>query len=120
MMIVKDKGHRYLLKELDGSGKQEIKFVKRVGYKYPGNVKPEYPGLQNQDLLRVLIDRTLYLDSRERHWVNSICFWLYRLALFLLEFRASSKKELFLNPFLITRIEKLKTCRHCHHVRCNH
>ena len=57
-MKVINEGHIYLLKNL-GEGEQELKFIKRSG----GAIKydKEWPGLQTQEVLRSLIDRTKYL-----------------------------------------------------------
>lgn len=62
-MKVLDQGHKYQLDTLDGKEPEILTFVKREGDKYPGNVG-SYSGTTTQEVLRVLIDRTKYVDKQ--------------------------------------------------------
>lgn len=108
-MLILDPGHLYSLHQLQGytitRGKfnnltsyqaeepetQTVRFVKRVGPKFPGNEAPGYSGTTLQELLRVLINRTIYLNEQESSWHNIVCLTLYRLAMNLLEHRAAKR-----------------------------
>lgn len=61
-------GHKYRLISLDGEHQQEIRFVRR---KYPLGMKQAvYPGTTCQDVLRVVHDRTGFLNAevvKENH-----------------------------------------------------
>lgn len=73
-------GHRYRLDHLDGNDKEELHFVNR-GH---GN---DTPGTNNQEVLRVLIDRVLFLED-ELHWDgNEQILYHLRKALLLHETR---------------------------------
>ena len=60
-MKVLDPGHVYELRQLGDSNTQRLTFIKRSG----GAIKyaEEWPGLQTQEVLRALIDRTEYLNE---------------------------------------------------------
>lgn len=78
-MKVLKAGHIYELDHLDGSGKTLIHFVERS---YPHKEdKTENEGVQSQELLRVLIDRTKYLDKELPHPLNADIIGHLRLAL---------------------------------------
>lgn len=62
-MKVVDPGHDYLLDGVGGAPEQRIVFVKNEGAKYPGNVG-FHGGVLTQELLRVCIDRTKYLNGQ--------------------------------------------------------
>lgn len=73
-------GHQYTLEHLDGDSYEHLKFVNR-GHGI------DAPGTNNQEVLRVLIDRVKYLED-EVHWEGNeqILFHL-RMALVLHESR---------------------------------
>ncbi len=90
-MKVIDKGHRYELQELGSSYRQTLKFIKRSGgaIKY----KDEHPGLQTQEVLRALIDRTKYLyDILPCHETEEALKHL-RMSLYWYEARALRRKR---------------------------
>lgn len=93
-MKILDKGHVYKLNHL-GGGEQIITFVKRSG----GAVKysQEWPGLQTQEVLRALIDRTKYLDSILPCVETKDAIYYLRMALFMYEVRALRRKQEQLN-----------------------
>ena len=53
-------GHKYKLDRLDGTGFEELNFVDR-GH------GSDSSGTNNQDVIRVLIDRVKFLE-KEKHW----------------------------------------------------
>src|SRR5437868_12480005 len=63
-MQVIDPGHEYLAEGVGGHQPQRIAFVKNRGLKYPGNRGEPRGGLLCQELIRVLIDRTSYLNEQ--------------------------------------------------------
>lgn len=99
-------GHRYEMDVLDGSKKEVIDFVMRYGPGYPGN-KEWFSGTLMQEVLRVLIDRTKYLNNQVYSPVNPVCIFLYRVALNLLEWRATRRHKLKFK--LVWRIEEMPT-----------
>lgn len=91
-MIEIDKGHSYGLLRLD-AGRDEhfiLRFVKRVGPRYPGN-EDSYPGTIIQEVLRACIARLKYLHGQKPHWINPVCVDLLRACLILLEMRAAEQ-----------------------------
>lgn len=62
-MKVIDPGHKFQLDSLDGNFYQELRFVKREGEKFPGNVG-SYSGTTMQEVIRALISRMLYVDNQ--------------------------------------------------------
>lgn len=121
-MIVIDPGHQYSLKTLDGFNLQYLTFVKREGPGYPGN-EGSYPGTTTQDVLRVLIDRTKYVDAQIHDHRNDEVIHHLRMAIFYLEARAAYRHDR-LEEFsrLIAghtaEIEFLPTCEKCNHIGC--
>jgi hypothetical protein len=60
-MKIIDPGHIYELKQLGDDKIQTITFIKRSGGAI--QYEKEWPGLQTQEVLRAVIDRTIYLDN---------------------------------------------------------
>ena len=116
-MKILDPGHLYKLNYLDDTNTQELRFVKREGDGYPGNIG-HYPGTNIQEVLRVLIDRTKYLDNQIPNYENQGVIQCLRRALWCLEVRAARRhkrkfkgsKEIELQPF----------CSKCGHIGCGH
>jgi len=80
-MKIIDKGHKYKIKN-KYKGNQEITFVK------DGLINGEdYDGTISQELIRVLIDRTLYLNNQMQHRFNDEIIFHLRKALGLYEMR---------------------------------
>jgi hypothetical protein len=63
-MKIIDPGHRYLADGVGGAAPQSLLFVKNRGAKYPGNTGEPYGGILCQELIRILINRTEYLNSQ--------------------------------------------------------
>lgn len=89
-MHVIDSGHVYELEQL-GGGTQKLTFVKRSG----GAIRygEEWPGVQTQEVLRALIDRTNYLDGVLPCVETRDALWYLRMALFMYEVRAYRRKK---------------------------
>ena len=115
-MEVLDAGHRYLLKSYDGGKEQELQFMKREGARYPGNVG-HCSGTNMQEVLRVLIHRTQYLNRQEYSAFNEVIVGHLRAALIALEQRAAERHGLIFFPAR-TDIENIPTCPTCGHVVC--
>lgn len=121
-MITIDAGHTYALDRLDGLGDQELRFVKREGAKFPGNVG-HYPGTNLQEVLRACIDRVKYLDHQVQCRENLLILEHLRSCIRLLEERAAKRhgREPDVRMYGILTsdpIEWLPTCPKCGHIGC--
>ena len=130
-MRVLDPGHSYALDALEPAGGrafgQILRFVKRVGEGYPGNEEPPHPGVQTQEVLRALIDRTKYVREQSRQLGdedsvldNEDLIEKLREALWILEERAARRHK---RPWPVLgirdgEIEHAPTCQRCGHVGC--
>ena len=85
-MIVIDPGHNYQLDTLDGDATCELRFVKRF------RGRENHPGTTNQEVLRVLIDRVIELNSEKPWPLNNQILHHLRMALILHEARALVRK----------------------------
>lgn len=120
-MRVIDPGHLYSLAHLDGDGGQELRFVKRVGDRYPGNAPPPYEGTTLQEVLRALIDRMEYVDRQAPCAHNRATTRHLREALRSLEVRAAEARGDEHAADLIRSwryVELASTCAGCGHVCC--
>ena len=90
-MEIVDPGHVYELKQLGDPATQRLIFAKRSG----GAIKyhREWPGLQTQEVLRALIDRTKYLYNVLPCTETDDALWHLRMALYLYEVRAYRRKQ---------------------------
>jgi len=118
-MNIIDPGHHYILDHLDGDSVEELRFVKREGPGFPGNVG-HYEGTNIQEVLRVLIDRLEYLNNQIPHERNASCIMDLQDCLYGLEARAAERHGLeeYFRPFRASKIETYPTCPHCGHVIC--
>lgn len=117
-MDVLDPGHEYLFNSLDGGDKQHLQFVKRNNppEKYPGN-QDSYPGTTTQEVLRALIDRSIYVNQQIPCPETTATIGLFRTAIYLLESRAKRVHGETLDVPL-NAIEIETTCPTCGHIRC--
>ncbi len=97
-MRVIDPGHVYELENYraeeavsQGLERQRISFVKRRVPADPGRVDLR-DGTNCQELLKVLINRVLFLDQEARHPMNRVLLLCLRRALVLFETRALERK----------------------------
>lgn len=130
-MTVLSKGHRYLLSAVDNGAPQMLVFVKRTGQGYPGN-RGQHGGTQTQEVLRALIDRTLYVNHQIPHSANGKVVEHLRLALLALEERAAERNGLGTRLLAVAEpvdllggiegkaIERSVTCPTCGHIVCHH
>lgn len=112
-----DPGHEYHLRDLDGTGVQRLRFVKRFGSKFPGNTSA-YPGTTSQAVIRCLIDRTRYLQLQLWAIENVFILQMLRIVLWLFEFRAARRHGIFYWKSL-SFAETAAMCKTCHHTVCN-
>lgn len=94
-MEIIDDGHIYDMWQLGSDDPQRITFIKRSG----GAIQYEeqWPGVQVQEVLRVLIDRTEYLNEIIPCNESKDALWHLRMALFMYEVRAHRRKNESLN-----------------------
>lgn len=83
-------GHVYELTQL-GGGTQRLTFVRRSGGAI--QYETEWPGVQTQEVLRALIDRTKYLDGVLPCQETKDALWHLRMALYAYEVRAWRRKQ---------------------------
>ena len=117
-MRVIDPGHEYALRHLDDDGESMLRFVKREGVEYPGNVG-SHPGTTTQEVLRALIARTQYVNRQAPHPANLDAIYYMRATLVALEIRASERHGLSLAP-VQHDAENAPTCPACGHIQCKH
>lgn len=119
-MKVIDPGHIYALKNVDGpingGRSQQIHFVRRRDTN--GELLPESEregGILTQELLRVCIDRTLYLYAEAPCDEDTRIVECLREAFTLFESRAARRTiEKLAKP------EEAKICEMCGHILCGH
>jgi hypothetical protein len=113
-MIIMNKGHLYVVKNVDGKGEQQIRFVRRRD-KRGEKLDEAEEGIPSQELLRVLIDRTLYLYAEEPCDEDTKIITKLRECLELYESRAARK-----TIERIVKIEEEPVCSICGHILCIH
>lgn len=93
-MKVTEAGHVYELDQLDDTHRAILTFVKR-----DGDAENKHPGVQNQEVLRALIDRVKYLEAQVPHEVNKAILFHLRMAFVLHESRALERRVAKLTNF---------------------
>jgi len=93
-MRIIDPGHIYQLNQL-GGGTQTITFVKRSGGAV--HYEKEWAGMQTQEVLRALIDRTKYLYKVLPCAETEEALYHLRMALYWYEVRALRRKRTKVN-----------------------
>jgi len=124
-MKVIDPGHVYEVDVYDGDNTetQRITFMKREGKGFPGNVG-HHPGTNCQEILRVLINRILYLNNQIPCDDNKRLIYNLRYCLLEFERRAIIRHGADdLYPMQLwdvddVPVENMLTCRVCGHTRC--
>lgn len=144
-MRVLDAGHLYQLESLAsevGTSRRPVasalRFVKRIGARYPGNKEPGYDGTTTQEVLRALIDRMKYVDNQIADPTNAEVIEHLRTSLLCLEIRAARERgefDAFVKHLAKAKavvpsaerlqdmaryvcIEDLPTCDECGHIAC--
>jgi hypothetical protein len=117
---VLEPGHLYELDNLDGPGVQVLRFVKRVGEKYPGNSGEPYAGTTMQEVLRALANRLQYVDGQQPCDENdAVLSHLFR-AIYTLEKRAARLHGRNIKDVPLTHVlDGVGKCSHCGHVGCH-
>lgn len=113
-MKVIEPGHIYEVENVDGDETQRVEFVRRRdadGELLPENFRRE--GILCQDLIRVLIDRTLYLYAEAPCEEDTEIIESLRHALARFETRASRR-----SIEKLSRIEVADLCPKCQHILC--
>ena len=126
-MKIIEPGHVYGLRWLDrlsNDGWDDerdriLRFVKREGENYPGNVG-HHPGTTLQEVLRACIDRVEYLDGQIHDDLNNEVLRDLRHAILMLELRAARRhgRNLARSTSDYFNIEKLPVCLKCLHIGC--
>lgn len=122
-MEVIDPGHVYLLNSLDIDVESPtpvvtLRFVKREGPGYPGNVG-HHSGTTTQEVLRALIDRTKYVNNQIHDDHNDEVLFHLRSAIFALEMRAAERHGRTPPVYDINKIEDVPYCEKCGHIGCD-
>jgi hypothetical protein len=116
-MKVIEPGHVYELAEVDGIGSQTVRFVRRRddNARLLSADEGLHPGILGQELLRVLINRTLYLNDEDPCQEDIEIVARLRECLRLYESRAARRTiEKMPMP------ERADACPICHHLLCDH
>ena len=87
-MKILDKGHKYKLKNLKTKNNQTLCFYKDGKI----NQSKTKKGTSNQEVLRVLIDRVLFMENQKHHYLNKKILKHLRKALVLHEMRHLDRK----------------------------
>lgn len=121
-------GHTYELDHLD-VGTADIncdptilRFVKRIGEKFPGNSGPSVSGTTTQEVIRALLDRTQYVNRQRPDPTNYRVIKSLRSALVDLEIRAARERgdsDSVESIMLMTHPETWPTCAGCGHLCCS-
>lgn len=117
-MKILDRGHVYLAESVGDVAPQRIQFVKNRGEKYPGNIGDPQPGIICQELLRILIDRTAYLNSQGACAETEHALAALRQALGWFEVRAARCRSEFIDLPHADWLEVQPTCSSCGHNCC--
>lgn len=117
-MRVLDPGHVYLAQSAGNFPPQKIQFVKNRGEKYPGNAGEPQLGIICQELLRILIDRTAYLNNQGSCAETEHALAAMRAALGWFEVRAARCREEFIDLPHASSLEQEPTCPSCGHSCC--
>lgn len=91
--------------------------MKREGKGYPGN-KGHCEGTNMQEVLRALIDRSIYLGGQVSCSETEAVIANLRSALLLLELRAARRHGRMLDMHGAFAIETWPTCDKCGHIGC--
>lgn len=120
-MKIIDPGHEYLLEGVGddlAASSQRIVFVKNEGDKYPGNVG-HHGGVITQEVLRVLIDRTKYLNAQGSCAETELALAAMRQALFWYEVRAARCRGTYIEGERIDALDNAPVCQVCGHNQCH-
>jgi hypothetical protein len=114
-MKILEAGHVYELNVLDDWGVECLRFVKREGANYPGNIG-HHAGTTSQEVLRALINRAEYVNAQIPCWQTRLGILLMGVTIWLFEHRAAKRHNRKV-PGLYESIYG-ETCKTCGHVGC--
>ena len=117
-MKILDPGHLYLAESVGNIDPIRIQFVKNRGAKYPGNIGDPQQGIICQELLRILIDRTAYLNNQGSCAETEHALANLRSALGWYESRAARCREEFIDLPHADSLEREPVCGSCGHNCC--
>lgn len=117
-MQVIDPGHEYLLEGVGDAALQRVIFVKNEGAKYPGNVG-FHAGILTQELLRVCIDRTKYLNAQGSCMETEHALAAMRQALAWYEVRAARCRGSHIDSLHSGALDAAPVCAICGHNQCH-
>ena len=117
-MKIIDPGHEYLLDGVGGTSPQRIIFVKNEGEKYPGNIG-FHGGVLTQELLRVCIDRTKYLNNQGSCMETELALSAMRQALSWYEVRAARCRGTHIEGKHSNALDAAPVCDTCGHNQCH-
>ena len=89
-MEVIDEGHKYQLSHVESDDYETVTFIKRSGKQIKHD--NEYSGTNSQECIRMLIDRTKYLNDQLYCEESEDIIYYLRQALFIYEARAYRRK----------------------------
>lgn len=93
-MITKDEGHKYELQHYGNEGGTEsLTFIKKTPNTATNELLTEYDGTTNEEVLRVLIDRLQYLQTKFPCRENSIVITKLEESLMWLDKRATDREK---------------------------
>jgi len=118
-MRIIEAGHEYLIDNVGDGLQQRIVFVKNRGAKYPGNTGEPHAGTICQELLRVLIDRTAYLNGQGSCMETENALANLRSALAWYEVRAARCRGDQIDLLHAADLETQPTCETCGHTFCS-
>jgi hypothetical protein len=123
-MKIFNAGHGYRVENLDvekhgdeAESFQTLYFVKRSGDNFPFNNGTQ-EGTNCQEVLRVLINRSEYLQSQKPCAETESIIGLLRAALLLFELRAARNHGHALELRDTQELMSGKTCKTCGHIKC--
>lgn len=117
-MLILEAGHEYMLEAVGGTQPQRIYFVKNEGAKYPGN-RGHHGGVLTQEVLRVLINRTQYLNNQGSCMETEMALAAMRQALAWYEVRAARCRGTHIEGEHIDALDSAPTCPTCGHNQCH-
>lgn len=88
-MKIVDDGHHYVLDSMDGTIPQSVQFINKE--KVDDKFVTVYDGTTNEEVLKMLIDRMYWLQSRASCRENAICITKLEEALMWLEKRTRDR-----------------------------
>ena len=116
-MKVIDPGHTYLIEGIGNAEPQIMKFPKREGPNYPGNVGTQ-EGALTQEWLQACLHRCLYMNAQGSCAETDIIISSLRTAIMAFEVRAARCRGASIDLARLSDIDTAPTCSICGHINC--